>query len=379
MCIRDRDKAEEAVREYRKVAKETSKWVNPLDNGYAEKVLHDREKEFFVLPGRLGQMVGNLERGFLVMVCGPEKRGKSFYLGEMAVLGLFKNLKVVFISAEMSDKKMSERIYRRLTSCGDEEGYYTYPVFDCLLNQKGTCTRKERENTVTLIENGEELPDFNAKMKYQICTYCRKRGLSDYIPAVWFMQDRRSRMDLPKVRGKIKGIKRMYGDHLRMIAYPRFEASVLDVMRDLDNLEYTEGFVPDVIITDYADIFKPENKWLTGLEATDNIWKLHANMASKRHALVFTGSQAQRGALEQKNVRMIHTAGDIRKTAHCDAGLFLSQTDKEKGIGVMRVSMFNRHRAFSESNQVRVLHQLEVGQVIMDSEYVKRRKEDDTR
>jgi len=362
------NKAEELVRDYKKIARVTSRWVNPFSDEFVEKVIMNEEENFFTLPGKLGQMVGSLERGWFVLVVGPEKRGKTWYLGEMAILGILSNLNVAYMTAEMNEKKISYRLYQRLMACGDEDGNYVYPVFDCKKNQNGVCKMKQRTNDITLLEEGNFLK-FETKMKYRPCTYCRENKIQGYIPATWFVAEKRAKFSHKRLRRKIKGLERVFGDRLRIICYPRFEATTEDIERDLDNLEYTENFVPDIIITDYADIFKCPDGRLMGRDALDYVYKMLANMASKRHVLLFSGSQARADTLITRSVRAYDVAEDKRKLAHIDVGLFLSQTDKEKNKGVMRVSMFHRYKNFSESKQIQVLQMLDRGQVILDSEY----------
>jgi len=361
--------AEEIVRDYEKAAKATSKWENPFENNTIQKTMEENEETFFVLPGRLGQAIGNLERGFFVGIFGPMKRGKSWLLGEIGIVGLLSRKKVAFISAEMSSRKIAQRFYRRLTGLATKEGDYIFPVFDCYKNQTGECSKKQRKNFVNLISKGEELPDFDQGTVYKVCTYCRENKIPGYAPAVWYEIYPKKKMTVAAIQRKMKSIKNMFGENLRIIAYPRFDASMMDVERDIEQLIYTEDFIPDIIITDYADIFKPSKPSLVGRDAIDDIWKLHARMASRRHVIVFTGSQTTRGSLEAKVTKFTDTAEDIRKLAHIDLGLFMSQTWKEKTKGFQRISILNRHEAFDEKKQIQILQQLDIGQVLLDSDW----------
>jgi len=369
------EEAEEKIRDYKQVTKSISSWVNPFDPDFVDKVFEEREETFFRIPGKLGELVGNLERGFLVLVCAPVKRGKSFMFQEMAVIGILNNLNTVFISAEMSKEKLSQRIFKRLTALGDREGDHVFPVFDCYKNQDGSCRKRERANKITLLEDGRQ-PEFRPRMRYKVCTYCREKGGADYESAVWYESKKKGRINPNAVKKKVKALERMHGSRLRVMAYPRFSASVADIERDLDNLVYMDNFVPDLIITDYADIFKPSDKRLVGRDALDAIYKEHAAMASMRHALVFTGSQSNRASMDKKNVRSTDIAEDIRKLAHMDVAMFLSQTSLEKKRGIMRVSVLLRHDEFQESRQIQILQSLDIGAVLLDSAEIRKEKKD---
>ena len=263
------NEAEQRIRDYQKIAKKNSQWKNPFDEHDMREVFERREDQFLRLPGKLGQMIGDLERGWLIAVMGPMKRGKTFWLMEFGVQGILSGYKVAFISAEMTFDKMSERFYKRLTAYASEAGEYIYPVFDCYKNQTGNCRKAQRVNTYTLIEKGEDLPEFEKENPYRICTACRDKN-KDYHPASWYEVNKVEALTMSSVRKRIKAIRTQFGDNLRIICYPRFSASVNDIEMDLQGLEYTDGFVPDIIITDYADIFKPDNH-VEGREALDNM------------------------------------------------------------------------------------------------------------
>ena len=360
--------AEELVRDYKKVAKVTSRWVDPFDPVFMEKVIESVDEEFFKFPGKLGEFIGNLQRGYLIGIMGPYKRGKTNWLLEFAIEGLLRGLKVVFISLEMSDTHVAKRIYKTLGAFGDEAGEYLYPCFDCRKNQDGSCSKKERSGNYGLIDTDGEKPAYTKSMKYKPCTYCREHGLFDYIPETWFVIEKRPKLTLGTLSKKVRSIKRMMGDGLRIKAYPAYEANLMDIRRDLDNLEYTENFIPDMIVTDYADILASEDRRVTGREQIDLTWKAHKNLAAKRNCLVVTGSQTNRKSVDKKRVQSTDVAEDIRKLAHVDGMMMLSQTEKEKGAKMMRISYVDRHGEFSELKQVMVLQNFTVGQVLLDSE-----------
>ena len=60
----------------------------------------------------------------------------------------------------------------------------------------------------------------------------------------------------------------------------------------LDDWEAREGFVPDVIVIDYADLLEADGKSTEFRHKQDSIWKGLRAMSQKRHALVLTATQA---------------------------------------------------------------------------------------
>jgi hypothetical protein len=364
------DDAEQLVRDYKKVAKETSEWINPLDKNFIRKtLLEDQNKDvLFSFPGALGHVLGKLERGWLIGILGPMKRGKTWYLQEFAMHALFERLNVVFISLEMDSSRVAKRIYKRLTAYGEEEKNYAYPTFDCKRNQDNTCTLGERTNHIKLLDEKGQKPTFHPDMKYRVCSVCRgkrKRFSAD----AWFIIHKREKLKIRNAVKKIQGMEQLFGSNLRLLSYPAYSANITKVKRDIDKLEYIEGFVPDVVVIDYADILAPEDSRQVGRERSDETWKMLKNLSQSKHSLVVTASQSNRSSISKKNVTQTDIAEDIRKIAHVDMMISLNQLPDEKRFGIMRIAVIaHREKDFDQLSQCMVLQQLELGQPQLDSE-----------
>jgi replicative DNA helicase len=373
------EQAEEQIIHFSKISRLTSQWIDPFQQKYVDEVFQRDEKPFLRFTGNLGHYLGTFERGWLVGVSGTFKKGKTWLLQEFGVIALRRKLKVVFFSLEMPQKKMNERLYKRLVGAAtdDEKDDDLYPVFDCGLNQTGECENTDRENQVTLIDEDGK-PDWTRENPYRVCTACRGNSESDYETAFWLEEithtDEKKKYKLPfwdrkTIRKKITAYRKNYAHLMRMKTYPRFSANIRDIERDLDILEQTEEFVPDVIIIDYADILKPEHDGQRGIEKEDETWMRLAQLAGSRHALVITATQLRRSALDKPQVKQSDSAMWIGKLAHVDAMLTLNQTENEKQCRVMRVGvMVHRYEEFSEESACYILQKLKRGQVNLDSE-----------
>jgi hypothetical protein len=293
------------------------------------------------------------------------------------MLAAMQKLNVVIFSLEMNAVTNAMRIYRRLTSLPDKPGNYLYPVFDCINNQDGSCGLPERKlfNDIALYEEGNSVkPRFRPEMDYRPCDFCRTsqdtrlKGL--YLTGTWFRESTIEKsMDIKTVITSKRQFVTQYGQRIRLRPYPAYSASLNDMETDLEVLEFTEGFIPDVIIVDYADILIPNDKRLIERSALDSIWKGLKGMAEKRNCLVISASQGTRKSIGQKSVSQVDVAEDIRKVAHVDAMFGLNQTPTQKREMVMRISIIaHRHRFFS-SQEVIVLNQLELGLPYIDSAF----------
>lgn len=295
----------------------------------------------------------------------------SWWLQEMAVRAYFQGFKVLFVSLEMSEKNLNDRLYKRFTATGNKqsEETYIYPTFDCAYNQDNSCERKERTNRILLARNGVT-PHYDEDMEYRPCTYCRKHGLKDYKVETWFESITQPQYKHKTTKEKLDALKIMYGDSFHIKAYPRFSANLKDISSYLHKLEQTEGFIPDVIIIDYADILKPDTKG-DSIHQIDDTWKMLAAMAAERHCILFTVGQGTRDAMKKADIGGEDNAGWIGKLAHADIYLGLNQTSEEKRSKVSRIVVtHHRHRATDESKQALILQQFETGQFMLDSEIV---------
>jgi replicative DNA helicase len=370
------DRVEEAEKEMLYFRKEffheSSEWVDALSEEEIKKYFSakaDKTNELFSMPGALGKMLGTFERGWLVGVMAPAKRGKTFWLIEMAVQALMDRRNVLFISLEMDTFRVQNRLLKRLTAFGESSEDYVYPCFDCIKNQDDTCRKKERTNRTKLLLDEGEKPEYRKSLVYEPCTVCR--GKRDFVVGTWFTTVKRSEMKQSNTLKIIKGVRDSFGNFMKVKSYPAFSASIQDIKNDIDNLFVSEEFIPDVIVIDYADILAPEDSRIVGRDRIDDTWKTLKNLAEERHCSVITASQSNRASFKKKYVEEIDVAEDIRKIANVDIMLSINQTPIEKKESVTRINIVaKRDGDFDKFQSCLVLQQLEVGQVALDSEIV---------
>lgn len=364
------DLAERELMEMKQVVRDTSDWSNPLEGEDIFEVFDDTKKGAFRFPGMLGDLYGDLERGWLVAILASFKRGKTWSLQEPVVMGAFCGLKTVFVSLEMKKKNLHERIYKRITAFGDVgKNEHIIPVFDCKHNQLGTCADSARTNQEMLYDSTGK-PEFDKHSSYRPCTVCMndraKKG--NFEVETWFEVVEKPEFNLYNVTKKLRAFNTISNNSIRTITYPRFSASVADIERDLDMLEQTEGFIPDIIAIDYADILKSSRSNGDTRIDIDTIWKELAAMAAKRKVIMFTASQGNRAAIYKPNMDQSDLAEWVGKLAHVDIFTCLNQTPEEKKKGIMRVGILaHRHKEFHEQDQCWMLQALSLGQTHLDS------------
>jgi len=368
--------AEEELLNYKGIQKELSGWVDVFKSDFVQDTFNRRLSPemdkpidaLYKMPGAIGDLMGWLERGWLISLLAPRKRGKSYMLAELALQAVQNRLNVAVISLEMNEVGFGGRFLQAVTALG-KESIYKFTVFDCVKNQNGSCTDPRRTNLFTLLEN-DKIPVYDSSNPYRVCTACRQEHYSEYKSAYWYETRTQEVITENKFKKWISSFAKLNG-HLVLKAYPAFSASASDIKRDLETLENTMGFQTDVLVIDYADIIGPENARDDALTKTDTTWKMLKNLAATKHILVLTATQGNRSSDESKNVKATQVSWDIRKNDHVDVQFALSQTPEEKRAGVMRVSnTLHRWQEFDGEKFVYVLQNLKLSQVLMDSEWV---------
>ena len=370
----DLEGAEDQILQFNKIAKVSADWSNPFDDARIEEVFAE-DNRLFQLTGDIGRYTGAFDRGWLIAIAAPFKSGKTWILQEIAIEAMFKKLKVVFISLEMHERDMNNRIYKRLTGTADPDGgEAVYPCFDCFLNQSNTCKKNERACKIGLLdeEEGTKPEEFNPKSLYVPCTYCKDNPefRKNYVMDTWFETFKRPPFSERYVKNHLKTLSKQFSKYFRFKKYPRFSANISDVMRDLDILEKVDDYVPDIIVIDYADILKPESGASEGTAQLDDTWKTLSRLAGERHAIVFTASQVNRGALSKDVVEQQDLAMWIGKLGHVDAMFSLNQTNEDKRNGIMRLgTLVKRFDEFDSQKTCQLIQNLKFGQFCLDSHY----------
>lgn len=375
------EEAEELVKSYKRPARPRSQGIDPLrDIDCIVNALtpeEDNRDVILRLPGDLGDAAGPLERGFFAAVQAESGVGKTWWLWFISQLAVFSGYDTVFFSMEMSTLKMIQRIWQTVAGAPSTilqpyelsyDGQLLIPVFDCEKNQTNEC----KEVCDVALFNGDKRvrPSFqNAPRGYKSCSRCR--GKSDFdVSAWWKVAGKRDRLDpgvfLQKhaVLDRSGVLKRAGKFHL--VEFPSRRCTMEDLRVYLNNLEYYEGFIPSVIITDYAD----KLKWSIPGDprvSIGEIWDDHKGLAQERHCLVVTASQSNTMRSGKQVGR--GSWGETQEKEHLlDLGIAFNQSASDQAAGIMRGSLAKkRHGQMERTAEVMVLQQLAIGRPYIDS------------
>ena len=104
------------------------------------------------------------------------------------------------------------------------------------------------------------------------------------------------------------------------------------------------GWVPDIVLVDYADILAPPKGIKDPLEQIDKTWKALRRMSQEYHCLVVTGTQSNAAAYSKKEQTLSkkHFSGRKTKLAHATGIIGLNVTDEYRDKNVTGLNWIAR-------------------------------------
>ena len=316
------ERAESCVTKFRKVEIASGEGVSILDDfDIVTEAFTEEQDKLFSMPGDFGKLMGDIHREDFIAFLAPMKAGKTFSLIDVGIEGLKNNLKVAMWSLEMSRTNMIKRVWKALSGQCTEDMEIEIPYFE---------------------QDGE---------KWRIETKTINKKASTVL----------------EVKKKQKSLKRLFrGGAFRIYAEPAYSLTVEGLENQLDDLAY-EGFYPDIIIIDYADIMAPSDK-NEYRQQIDGIWKRLRALAQKRKAVVFTASQTNRGAISRE-VESEDVAEDIRKLAHVTSMVSISKTKYCKQNSLAIYSQLAVREGQPETRKVIATQCLALGRPVIESHW----------
>lgn len=157
-------------------------------------------------------------------------------------------------------------------------------------------------------------------------------------------------------------------NHFRLFTRPADTVSFTDIDSELDRLEKQEGWIADVVIVDYMDLARCEERADSERAGINKIWKKAKSLDNKRHILLLSSTQADADTYTGDVQTRQNYSEDKRKYSHVNAMIGMSQTDQEKRDGIMKFNtLVSRDGEYVTSSVCYVLQCLRTGEPVVDS------------
>lgn len=363
---------------------------SPEIAGRIERAFNETGQRVLSYPGALGSMWNeHLIRGGFFSLLAPEKRGKSMMLMDMALRAVRQKANVAYFEAgDMTEAQVLRRIAVYIARQSDRERYCQerfQPIGDCIFNQIDTCTRKDRNcdhgifpeasleqmlsspaeytNIDTLTNKFEEYPDYEP---------CKSRSCNQRKGTVWLRKIPATRILTGTTAvEKVQNYFQRYRRRFKFVSYPAGTLTVSEMRRCLNDWETYDGFVPDLIVVDYADLLSSSDGGTTDFRhSQDHVWKGLRALSQERHALLVTATQADAASYTKGRLSISNFSEDKRKLAHVTAQYGLNQDPqgREKQLGILRINeIVVREGAYSGDNEICVLQDLAISRAFLES------------
>lgn len=307
--------AEMQVSSFKRMDLAAHDWKDPFDPELAQRALHhEQEEDLVALPGALGEFFSQrLRRTDFLAFAGPDKRGKSFWLMEMVYRALRSRRKVLYyVLGDMSDLEVEERFVARICRRPIRARHIRWPKRIMPQGKERTVQGEDRHfsERITWKEVCEEMTRFMESI-----------GAKN------------SRLKL-----------RCEGGYL--LAASDIEYHIREFTR--------EGWIPDVIVIDYADLLRPEPETSRQevRHQVNQTWLTLRRIALELHCLVITATQTDAMAYSAHLIGMGNFSEDKRKNAHVTGMVGINQTDAEKQQGLYRLNWIVSRRGGFVRHQV---------------------------
>lgn len=261
----------------------------------------------------------------MFLFIAPPKRGKSWALIHFGKWGLIQRKRVLHITLEMAEARVSQRYIQSFFSISK---------------------REPKVKITKLIKDGSMLLEFDED------------------------EVQRDTLRDPGIRAKIKSkLNREFRRRPPLIIkqFPTGALTISQLKAYLDGLERFQKFVPDMIILDYPDLMDIDGDSMR--TDTGKIYKDLRGIAVERNLAMVVASQGNRQSSKAKLITDDMVAEDYSKIATSDNVLTYSQTEQEKKLGLARLFVSNG-RNDEDKFVVLITQAYMMGQFCLDSTLV---------
>jgi hypothetical protein len=135
------------------------------------------------------------------------------------------------------------------------------------------------------------------------------------------------------LRSKVKSKQPM----LRLSTHPNDTINVQGIRAILRNWE-RQGWEPDVVICDYADVLAAPTGVTEPREQINKTWKQLRALSQSLHCLVVTATQADASSYDKPTLTRKNFSDDKRKLSHVTGMVGINSTHDERLSGIRRLN-----------------------------------------
>lgn len=300
--VNDTPRAREVVDKSRKIELGVGAGVNVLvDEEVVRSAFELMGESVVKYPGAAGNFFGSmLGRDCFVSFLASDKRGKSFFLQDLAVRSVVQgNNTAYFELGDHSQHQVMRRLASRITGRPTKPYRYSWPL--------------------SMESNGpKDIPELKTEWRED------KKGLTPDETLIAFREVADAVGD----------------DRFKLTCHPNSTLSVAGIDNILEGWA-RDGWTPDVCVVDYSDLAAPLDSKPDRRDQIDATWRALRALSQRWHCLVATATQADADSYDSWILSRSNFSEDKRKNAHVTGMIGINQTAAEKEEGIFRLNWVN--------------------------------------
>lgn len=309
----DFEEAERLRNEFRRIGTGAQDYVDVfLDAEAARQAFATVERDpLIVWDDALGEFFGReFDRGCMVAFLAPPKRGKTWWMMNVAWKAVLQRRRVAFFEVgDMTRDQTVRRFHQRAALRPLRAGEVDWPISMA----GGDPPRIQYEN-----RKYEDALDWRDGMK-----------------------------SMAKLH---ENMVRDHHGYLRAVCTPTRSTSTEQIAGTLEGWA-ASGWVADVVVVDYADLIARPRWSANSAEATDTIWGELRKVAGEFDCCVVTATQTKAEAIGARTVLESHWSGSKMILAHVTALVGISADDSEVAESRCRLNMLECRDASHNKNK----------------------------
>lgn len=266
---------------------------------------------------------GQLQREAFVAFLAPNKSGKSFWLLDLACRALTQRRRVAFfLIGDMSKAQFHRRLYSRVAVRPQFSPSGEWPCDINMPRAVGMQPRPADSKQPWLAEVQMEARRYKKPIDADRAVVACEKWMSEVV-----------RASEPYFKLSVHGGRTI---------------SAMGIRTELDAMEQ-EGFVPDVVLVDYADNLAPIRKMENVRDQVNETWLSLRTTALENKCLLVTATQCDTPGFGKWVLTKENFSEDRRKLDHVSMMVGLNIGRKDKTMGVTRLNIVNlREGAYEE-------------------------------
>jgi hypothetical protein len=305
----------DAVNSFQRIELNTDLGIDPFRNESVVRQAFESNTEQLIHFNKQGEddlsfFFGNaFSRDSLIGFLAGEKVGKSFALLDLSIRAMREKRKVVFFEVgDMSQNQVMMRFMQYVTG----------------LSRKSNFIAK----IPTRLEVDKK---HNVEIDYHKVIVQEPLYVEDAIERCRKIVAKQGKEEL-----------------LRLSVHPSGSIGVPGIISRLDTWERS-GWIPDVIIIDYADLLAPVDSKQDKRYQVDDTWKRLRGLSQARHCLVVTATQADAASYKTKVLDKSNFSESKTKLAHVTGMIGINATPAEREQQIRRLNwIVRREEEYSE-------------------------------